>query len=96
MDDFNKNESESLGYQEKMPSVGVYTFFLVLGFITGVLWGALSIRHYVSMKNCIRENDSYGAWEGAKKVRMFAIIGIVVNVVFILFQIVLLSSGSYR
>ena len=96
MDDFNKNESESVAYKEKMPNRGVYTFFLVLGFVTGVLWGALSIRHYVSMNNCIRENDSYGAWEGAKKVRMFAIIGVVVNVVVLLFQFALLSSGSYR
>jgi hypothetical protein len=36
------------------------------------------------MNKAIAANDSYDAWANAKKVRMFALIGIAVNVVFIL------------
>ena len=71
---------------QRMPSVGLHTFLLVLGFACGVLWGALSIRPYKGMKRCIQDGDSFGAWDYAKKVKMFAFIGVGVNILFLLFS----------
>ena len=72
--------------ESSMPSTGLYTFFLVLGFVTGVLWGLLSISPYKRMRAGINAGDAYEAWEGAKKVRMFALIGVAGNVAFLLFS----------
>ena len=78
--------------EEKMPSVGLHTFLMVLGFMCGALWGILSIAPLTRMKRAIEEGDSYTARENARKIRIFAIIGVVLNVVVILFQIMALNS----
>ena len=54
--------------------------YMVVGFLTGVLWGALSISPMVKMNKAIADGDQYEAWRNAKKIRMFALIGIGVNV----------------
>ena len=83
----NYEEKDTQEYQQNMPSKGLFTFWLVLGFVTGVLWGLLAISPYSKMNKAIAANDSYDAWANAKKVRMFAPIGIAVNVVFILISL---------
>ena len=40
MSDYERDTTE---YQQSMPKKGVYTFWLVVGFLTGVWWGCLSI-----------------------------------------------------
>ena len=86
MSEYNQDKQLDQEIHEKMPSKGLYTFWLVIGFITGVLWGCLSISPYSKMNRAIKDNDPYEAWSCAKKVRMFALIGIAVNVVMILFR----------
>ena len=86
MSNYEPNNTEYQPAQADMPKKGVYTFWLVVGFLTGVLWGCLSISPFSKMNKAIQANDSYEAWNNAKKVRMFALIGIGVNVVIILFQ----------
>ena len=70
----------------EMPKKGVYTFFLVLGFITGVLWGLLALSPYKNMNLSIEAGDADEAWRYAKKVRMFALIGVGVNILVIIIQ----------
>lgn len=70
--------------EERMPSTGLHTFLLVLGFLCGILWGALSIGPYRKMKAAIQSGDAAEANANAKKIRIFAIIGVVVNVLFII------------
>ena len=87
MNDYNREEKDYLQPQEKMPSKGLYTFWLVLGFCTGVLWGCLSIKPYSNINQAIKDNNPYEAWSCAKKVRMFALIGLVLNAVIILVRL---------
>ncbi|MBR0463508.1 MAG: hypothetical protein IJJ23_03890 [Clostridia bacterium] len=70
--------------EEKMPSKGVYTALLVLGFLCGIIWGALSVTPYKNMKAAIEHGDVAGANADAKKIRTFVIIGVVVNALVII------------
>ena len=63
-----------------MPNKTVHTVLLVLGFLCGILWGLLALGPYKKMSAAIDANNSIEANNQAKKVRIFAIIGIVLNV----------------
>ena len=78
------NQVQDSGY---MPKRGVYIAWMIVGFATGLLWGLLSIGPMKRMNVAINDGDSYTAWANAKKIRMFALIGIGINVVLILFQL---------
>ncbi len=69
---------------EKMPNKGVYTILLVVGFFLGVIWGILSLKPYGEMKAAIARGDHRDAWENAKKIRLYVIIGLIINV-FVIF-----------
>ena len=73
-----------------MPRRGLYIFWLIVGFACGVLWGALSIAPFRRMNAAIARDDSYDAWANAEKVRMFALIGIGVNVLFLIIRLLLM------
>ena len=66
-----------------MPSQGLYLVLMIIGFFLGVLWGCLSISPYKKMKAAIAANDSIEAKAQAKKILTIFIIGVVVNVLFI-------------
>ena len=70
--------------QGDMPSQGFYLFLVIVGFLCGILWGALSLGPYNKMKAAIAANDSVEAKANAKKIRTFIIIGIVINVLLII------------
>ena len=38
---------------EKMPSKGFYLFLVIVGFLFGILWGALSISPYNKLKAAV-------------------------------------------
>lgn len=63
----------------EMPKKGTYTALLVVGFICGILWGILSISPYQKLKVAIENGDVEEAQANAKKIRIFVIIGVVVN-----------------
>ena len=63
-----------------MPSQGLYLLLVILGFVMGIIWGALSVSPYGKMKAAIAEGDAEAAQSYAKKIRLFVIIGVVVNV----------------
>ncbi len=69
---------------EKMPSKGAYTFLLIIGFLCGILWGALSIGPYRKMKAAIDAGEVAEANSNAKKIRIFVIIGVVINILLII------------
>ena len=69
-----------------MPSKGLYTFLLVLGFLLGLIWGALSISPYQNMKKAIDAGNSAEAWEHAGKIKRWILIGVAVNVVLIVLR----------
>ncbi|MBQ3667876.1 MAG: hypothetical protein II920_01485 [Clostridia bacterium] len=86
---YNSESREPINY--KMPSKGLYTFLMIVGWLCGALWGALSIAPLVRMRNAIREGDSFTAWDNARKIRTYVIIGAVINVVFIFISIAMNS-----
>ena len=67
-----------------MPNQGLYLFLLILGFLCGIIWGALSIGPYNRMKAAIAANDAVEAKKNAKKILIFALIGVVINVLLII------------
>ena len=69
---------------EKMPSKGANLAMVIIGFFLGVLWGALSIGPYRKLKVAVDNGDVAEAQANAKKIRIFFIIGVVVNVLFII------------
>ena len=73
------------------PKQNVYLALVIIGFFLGVLWGALSIRPYQEMKAAIARDDSDAAWENAKKVRTFFLIGLVINALIIVGQLAQMS-----
>ncbi len=67
-------------YQSKdMPSKTWYCFLIVLGFLCGILWGALALGSYSRMKAAIIEGSEDAAWGYAKRIRIFTAIGLVIN-----------------
>ena len=73
--------------EKKMPSKGGYLALVIFGFLIGVLWGALSISPYLKMKEAVDNGDAETAQANAKKIRIFVIVGLVLNVIFALVQI---------
>ena len=69
---------------EKMPSKGANLAMVIIGFFLGILWGILSIGPYQKLKLAIDNGDVEEAQANAKKIRIFFIIGVVVNVLFII------------
>ena len=69
---------------KKMPSQGGYLALVILGFLLGILWGALSIAPYNKMKAAIANGDAETAQANAKKIRTFVIVGLVINVLLVI------------
>ena len=67
----------------KMPSKGLHLTLTILGFLLGVLWGILCMGPYKAMSAAILNGDVEEAKKNAKKIRTFFIIGMVVNVLFV-------------
>ena len=67
-----------------MPNKTLYTVLLVLGFICGILWGILALGPYKKMNEAINAGNSAEANAQAKKVMIFAVIGIVLNAVILI------------
>ena len=69
---------------DNMPKLGTYKVLLVIGFICGILWGVLSLSPYNKMKAAIEADDAATAQSCAKKIRIFVIIGVIINVLVII------------
>lgn len=67
-------------YDEKMPSMGKYLVLVALGFVFGVIWGALSLYSYKMMIHAISEDDVETAQKNARKIKVYTIIGFVVTI----------------
>ena len=67
-----------------MPKPGGYLAMVIIGFFLGIIWGLLSIGSYNKMKNAIAMGDVVQARKSAKNITIIFIIGVVVNVLFIL------------
>ncbi len=65
----------------KMPNVNLYFILVILGFVLGIIWGALSISPYNRMKQAVAMNNYSEAQSCAKKIRTFALIGLAVNII---------------
>lgn len=76
---------------QNMPSEGLYLFLVIVGFLCGCLWGILSISPYNKMKAAIAAGDAATAQQNAKTIRIFVIIGVVVNVLVLIGS---LAAGS--
>lgn len=79
---------------QEMPSRGKHITMFVFSWIFGVLWGALSIGAFVTMNKRIEAGDVEGANQSAKKVRTMFWVGLIVNIVLIVFYIILVAANS--
>ena len=68
----------------EMPNLTVYKVLLVVGFLCGIIWGALSMGPYNKMKAAVEAGDVAEARSCANKIRIFVIIGVILNVFFII------------
>ena len=75
--------------EKKMPNQGAYLALVILGFIFGIIWGALSLSPYKNMKAAINSGDAEAAQANAKKIRTFVIVGLILNVVFFVARVAL-------
>lgn len=66
---------------QEMPKKGLYLALVILGFVLGIIWGALSIGPYRAMSAAIEADDAEEAWANASKIKRYILIGVVVNVV---------------
>ena len=89
-DAMNSNQVVNSG---DMPNAGLYLFLLIVGFLCGILWGLLSLGPYKRMKAAIEANDSVEAKKNANKILIFAIIGVVLNVMVLIGN--LAQSGAF-
>ena len=64
----------------EMPKKGLYLVLTILGFLLGIIWGALSIGPYNKMKAAIEANDAAEAWLNAGKIKKWFMIGLVINI----------------
>ena len=70
-----------------MPNPTGALVMVIIGFLCGIIWGALALGHYNKMNNAIAIGDSMTANAEFKKVRTFFIIGIVISVLVIIGRI---------
>lgn len=63
-----------------MPSKGGYLALVILGFLLGIIWGVLAVFPYRKMTAAINSGDVEEAQANAKKVLIFVLIGVGVNV----------------
>ena len=68
----------------QMPNKGTYLALVIVGFVLGIIWGAISISPYMNLGKCIEAGDVDGAWENANKIKKYVLIGLAVNVVVII------------
>jgi hypothetical protein len=74
-------------YMREMPKKGLYKTLMILGWFLGIIWGALALSPYNKMKAAIEAGDVDAAWIYAKRVRLFFIIGLVINILMIIGQL---------
>ena len=65
---------------KKMPSKSTYLVLVIVGFLFGILWGLLSLSPYNKLKVAVDNGDVEEATANAKKIRIFVIIGVVLNI----------------
>lgn len=66
---------------KEMPKQGTYLFLVIVGFVCGIIWGALAFGPYNKMKEAIAAENAEEAWMYAGKVKKWIIIGIIINVI---------------
>ena len=84
---FNANQAFTDEDTGSMPSAGLYLFLVIVGFLCGILWGALSVGHYSKLKNAIAAGDIVEARTHANKILIFTLIGVGINVLVFLGQL---------
>ena len=70
-----------------MPNKTTYLILVIVGFVCGIIWGILALGPYNKMKEAIAAENVEEAWTYAGKVKKFIIIGIIVNIVIVFFNI---------
>lgn len=67
--------------ERNMPNKGLYIFFIVLGFLCGLLWGIISLTQYSPMSAAITAGDYDTAWAKAKVIKIVTFVGLGINLV---------------
>lgn len=84
----NQFGQQNFGYPAaNMPNVNTYLILVIVGFVCGVIWGCISIGAYNKLKQAVSFNDYDGAIKNANKIKTVTIIGVIVNILFIIIRI---------
>ena len=67
-----------------VPNTTIAIVMIVIGFISGFIWGIIGLVNYFPMKAALEVGDYVTAAEKYKIIKIVTIIGIVVNVLFIM------------
>lgn len=67
--------------ERKMPSKGLYIFFIILGFLCGLIWGIVGVTQYSPMSTAIDAGDYDTAWAKAKVIKIVTFVGLALNIV---------------
>ena len=67
-----------------MPNTTTAIILIVVGFICGIIWGVIGLTQYKPMKNAIAMGDAVTANKKFNVIKIATIIGIVINVLFII------------
>ena len=70
-----------------MPSKGVAIALIVVGFVCGVIWGIIGVVQYGPMKAAIQRGDVVEAKDKFGVIRNATIIGVVINILFLIAQL---------
>ena len=66
--------------ERKMPSKGAYIALTILGFLCGIIWGVIDLVNYLPMSKAIDAGYYDEAWDKAKKIKIWTIVGVIVNI----------------
>ena len=91
--DFNKNYNDfNNGYNNynnnyntgDVPDKTASIIMIVVGFICGILWGALSLYNYTKMKAAYAIGDQFEYDKRFKNIKIFTAIGVVLNAILLM------------
>lgn len=76
--------SSSSPTNSDMPSAGTSMVLIVVGFLCGVVWGAVGLSQYGALKSAIEMGDVETAKKKASFIRNITIAGVVINLLVIM------------
>lgn len=91
-----KPERQDVQEDPKMPNPSTYMALIVVGFLCGVIWGAIGLSQYGALKDAVAQGDAETANKKASTIRIVTIIGVCIQLFLLMAMCGRASSMSYR